>query len=167
MDNVEKVNLLHAFVTSRLDCGNAVLFGLPVTQLKRLQRILHIAARILTLSPPSQHITPLLQQLHWLPLKNRVEFKLLLLAFKCLHGLAPAYLANLLTPYTPSRALRSASSNLLHVPSTCTKTYGDRAFSVAAPRLWNSLPQKLRQMDDINHFKSAIKTFLFKTAYNL
>lgn len=158
--------LIHAFVTSRLDCGNALLFGLPDNQHKRLQRMLNIAARILTLTSVYSHITPILKELHWLPIPQRIEYKILLLTFKALHGLAPLYLTNLLTPYrTVERKTRSSEANFLQIPDTRTKTFGDRAFSWAAPTLWNKLPVKLRKMDNLEGFKSAIKTVLFSSAY--
>ena len=99
----------------------------------------HAAARLISRTPKSHHITPVLQQLHWLPVKDRVSFKLLLLTFKALHGLAPIYISELIKPYNPSRSLRSSTLNYLSVPKSNTATYGDRCFSVAAPKLWNSL----------------------------
>lgn len=157
--------LIHAFVTSKLDFGNALLFGLPDYQLKRLQRILNKAARILTLSSNSDSITEILKQLHWLPIEKRIHYKILLLTFKCLHGKAPVYLSSLLIPYTPSRTLRSTNANLLQTPRVNMKTYGQRSFSFAAPTLWNSLPAHIRSIDTLLQFKCAIKTFLFAQVY--
>ena len=159
--------LIHAFVTSRLDCGNATLYGLPEYQNSRLQRMLNIAARILTLSPMFNNITPVLVELHWLPIVQRIEYKILLTTFKALHGKAPQYICDLLKSKPNPRALRSSEAHLLAVPSTRTKTYGDRAFAAAAPKLWNKLPDGLRAFTEINAFKRELKTFLFKTAYNL
>ena len=159
--------LIHAFVTSRLDCGNACLYGLPDDQLNRLQRMLHIAARILTLTPPSNHITPILIQLHWLPIEKRINYKVLLLTFKALHGLAPIYLSELLQPYVcTAYELRSSDTMKLNCATPRTKTYGQRAFYHAAPMLWNKLPVEIRTLGDIDIFKSAIKTFLFNFAYS-
>ena len=86
---------------------------------------------------------------------------MLLITFKALHGLAPMYITELLKPYRP-RSLRSSSRNLLAVPSSNTSTYGDRAFSFAAAKLWNALPDHIRCIDWITIFKSSLKTFLFK-----
>ena len=157
--------LIHALVTSRIDYGNALLMGVPNTQLKRLQRILHVAARIVSLTCPSDPVEPVLKSLHWLPIKSRVEYKILLVTFKALNGTGAGYLKDLLVPYNPSRSLRSSDANLLKVPSTVLKTCGDRAFYSAAPRLWNGLPKELRCMTDVTHFKKALKTHLFNTAY--
>ena len=157
--------LIHAFVTSRLDSCNAVLYGLPDCELKRLQCMFNIAARILTLSSNSDHVTPVLKSLHWLPIAQRIKYKILLLTFKSLHGIAPNYLAEILTPYQPSRSLRSFNSNLLLVPRTSTKLYGERAFSAAAPSLWNKLPLHIKSIKSVENFKKCIKTYLFKEAY--
>ena len=91
----------------------------------------------------------------------------MLLTFKCLHGLAPPYLCSLLEKYAPPRPLRSADQNLLKEKKARLKTYGDCAFSISAPRLWNSLPTNIRECDTTDSFKSALKTYLFKEAYGL
>ena len=104
---------------------------------------------------------PLLRSLHWLPVEARVRFKILLLVYKCLSGCAPDYLKDLISEYVPSRALRSASDGTkLCVPRT-KKAYGDRAFRVAAPRLWNDLPVDLRGAPSLTFFKQRLKTHLF------
>ena len=157
--------LIHALVTSRLDCGNALLYGLPEYQNHRLQRILHIAARILTLSPSDNDITPILMDLHWLPIEERIDYKIILTTFKSLHELAPQYITDLLSPYPTPRPLRSSDSNLLAIPQSRTKTYGDRAFAVAAPTLWNNLPEELRNVHELGSFKRQLKTVLFNSAY--
>jgi len=157
--------LIHAFITSRLDYGNALLYGVPDSQLKRLQRIFHIAARIITLTPSSHHITPILESLHWLPIQQRIKFKILLLTFRSLHGLAPSYLADLVLPYVPKQSLRSENQLMLTIPKTYLKTLGDRAFSSAAPTLWNSLPLEIRILNKLSIFKSKIKTVLFTEAH--
>ena len=83
------------------------------------------------------------------------------MVFKCLNGLAPQYLSDLLIEYKPTRALRSSSKNLLVVPRVNTKRYGERAFSVTGPKLWNDLPQYLRDLSKLEHFKKKLKTYLF------
>lgn len=109
----------------------------------------NFAARILTRTPVSEHITPLLTQLLWLPVKYCIDFKILLLTFKALHNFAPPYLSELLQPYAPSRTLRSYSSSLLSIPSARMSTMGFRAFSYCAPHLWNSLPLCIRTTESL------------------
>lgn len=158
--------LTHAFVSSRLDNMNSLLYKTPDSMIKKLQLIQNNAARVVMKQKKSCHITPILIDLHWLPVQCRIEYKLLLLVFKCLHGKGPAYLSSLLVEYRPSRSLRSASQDLLHEPAV-RKRYGERAFSAAAPRLWNSLPLSVRQCQSVYSFKAALKTHLFKQGYNL
>ena len=158
--------LLHAFVSSKLDNCNALLFVLPKYQLNRLQLKQNTAARIATLTKKYDHVTPVLNKLHWLPVHFRILFKVNLLVYKGLNGLAHGYISDFLSYQTCSRSLRSSSQKLLDVPKSRTKTYGDRAFEVAAPRLWNSLPFHLRTISNINIFKNQMKTYLFKLAYN-
>ncbi len=158
--------MVHAYVTSRLDGGNAVLYGLPDRLISKLQRVQHAAARVIALTDRREHITPVLQALHWLPVEQRVTFKVLVLTFRAVHGLGPQYLTELVKPYETSRHLRSSDSLLLHTPRSRLRTYGDRAFANAAPRLWNSLPTNLRSTDSEPTFRAKLKTYLFKQAYN-
>ena len=110
-----------------------------------------------------EHVTPLLVQLHWLPVSYRTVFKLLLLVYKSVNGLCPSYVADLLKIRSSSRSLRSSSMDYLVQPVSKTKTYGDRAFSVRAPKLWNSIPFSIRnyKSSSVTIFKKNVKTFLF------
>ena len=120
------------------------------------------AARVVTLSPKFCHITPVLANLHWLSMYMRIEFKILIVTCKPLHGLAPAYIKDLRQSYLPARDLRSSKKNLLVVPAFNINSYGRRAFSVASPLLWNSLPQHIRDAGSLDIFKRQLKTVLFK-----
>ena len=157
---------IHAFVTSQLDYCNALYFGVDLSQLRRLQLVQNAAARLLTSTKKREHISPVLASLHWLPIRYRIDFKLLLTVYKALHGLAPPYLSDLLHPHMPSRALRSADQLLLAVPRARLKTRGDRAFAVAAPRLWNCLPIDIRSAGSVGLFKSRLKTHFYSLAFN-
>ena len=157
--------LVHAFMTSRLDYCNALLGGCPASSINKLQVVQNAAARVLTRSRKYDHITPILQSLHWLPIKFRISYKILLLTYKALNGLAPAYLTSLLPRYNPSRSLRSQNAGLLIVPRIAKSTKGGRAFSHLAPKLWNSLPDNVRGSDTLSLFKSRLKTHLFGQAF--
>ena len=159
--------LIHSLVTSKLDLGNAVLFGLPDTSLQQLQRVQNTAARIVSLTRKYEHISPVLKRLHWLPVKKRVEFKIILLTYKALHGMTPEYIRDLLSAYVPSRELRSSNHHLLTIPKTRLKSYGNRAFSAAAPLLWNSLPQSMRSPDitSLSVFKKRLKHHLYSQSF--
>ena len=155
--------LIHALITSRIDCGNACLYRIAEYQLHRLQMLIHIAARILVRCDNTTSITSVLKDLHWLPVVERIEYKILLLTFKSQNGLAPGYLAELLHPHVTERSMRSVAQ--LVQPRTRTK-YGDRSFSVSAPFLWNALPTSIRLLETLPAFKRAIKTLLFNKAYS-
>jgi len=159
--------LVHAYVTSRLDQFNALLCGLPESKLDKLRQVQHAAARLITGTRKYDHITRVMKSLHWLPVEQRIIFKVLLLVFKALTYHQPAYLKDLLCVYRPKRCLRSMKENKLVVPRTKLATYGDRSFSVIAPKLWNDLPPKIKACTTVPSFKSALKTHLFKIAYCL
>uniref|UniRef100_A0A8C5AN71 Reverse transcriptase domain-containing protein n=1 Tax=Gadus morhua TaxID=8049 RepID=A0A8C5AN71_GADMO len=157
--------VIHAFVTTRLDYCNALYMGISEASIARLQLVQNAAARLLTNTRKYDHITPILASLHWLPVRFRIHFKILLFAFKALNGLAPPYLSELLIPYTPSRSLRSADQLFLATPRTRLKHRGERAFAVAAPKLWNTLPRHIRQTTSLCLFKTLVKTHLFYLAF--
>ena len=129
--------LIHAFVTSKIDHCNILLSGSLV---RKLQYVQNSAARLLTGSRKHEHITPVLRDLHWLPVHERIRFKILLMTFKCLNQLAPSYLSDLLIHYRPSRTLRLSYKELLEQPRCHLKTYEERAFSFIAPKLWSEYP---------------------------
>jgi hypothetical protein len=103
---------------------------------------------------------------HWLPIEQRIDFKILLLCYKAHYDNGPDYLKELLIPYHPSRSLRSGSSNLLVQPKSNMKSYGDRAFGIAGPNLWNKLPDSVKNCDSVHSFKKSLKTHLFRAAFN-
>ena len=152
--------IVHALISFRLDFGNALLYNLPQTKLAKIQRLQNAAARIVTLTRKYTHITPILKSLHWLPIEQRIKFKILLSVFHCVQGSAPQYNLSLINVYNPVRSLRSADSGFLVVPA-CYKSWGERAFACVGPSLWNSLPSHLRNMSSKESFKIELKTYLF------
>ena len=161
--------LVHAHVTSKLDCYNSLLIGIPAALKHRLQLIQNNSARLITKTKKSDDITPVLKNLHWLPVGFRVEYKVLVLCYQSLNGLSPSYMSSMLSYRDPPSArctLRNDELQLLKEPTANLKTHGDRAFSVYAPKLWNTLPLHLRQASSVDCFKDHLKTFLFKKAYD-
>ena len=134
--------------------------------IQKLQRVQNCAARIVAGQPRAAHICPVVKELHWLPIEQRITFKVLLLTFKALNNLAPPYLSQLIVPYNPTRNLRSAGKHLLEVPNVHLKSYGDRAFSVAAPKHCNEIPLDIKLSRSVEVFKSRLKTYLFRLAFN-
>ena len=128
--------LVHVLVMSRLDHCNSLLYGLPDYLIQRLQYVMNAAAKVITCKQKLDHITPLLIELHWLPVRQRIIFKILLYTLKALHGAAPTYLTELISPYVPRRALRSADQLLLEQPTHKLKLTGLRAFSVFGSRFY-------------------------------
>ena len=157
--------IIHAFISSRLDYCNSLFTCLNKTDMGRLQLIQNAAARLLTRSSRRCHITPVLASLHWLPVSFRVNFKILVITYRALHGQAPQYLIDLVPRYEPQRALRSADQGLITAPKTNLKTKGDRAFQAVAPNLWNMLPQALRDAPSVDIFKNKLKTLFFEQAF--
>ncbi len=125
------------------------------SSINKLQIVQNAAARVITSSRKYDHITPILQSLHWLPMKFHISYRILLLTYKDLNDLVPAYLTNLLSRYNPTRSLRSQNSGLLVVPRIAKST-----------KLWNSLPGRpiVRGSDTLSLFKSRLKTHLFSQA---
>ncbi len=124
--------LVHAFMTSRLDYCNALLGGCPACLINKPQIVQNVAARFLTRLRKYDLITPILQSLHWLPIKFSISYKILLLAYKALNGLASAYLTSLLSRYNPTRSLRAQNSGLL-VARIAKSTKGGRTFQIWLP----------------------------------
>ena len=109
------------------------------------------------------HVTPVLIKLHWLPVRFRIMFKILLMVYKCLHDMAPPYLANVIKPRKTPRSLISTTMEYLEEQRSRLVTYGDRSFSVAGPKLWNNLPLQIRKSSSIQSFKKELKSHLFKS----
>ena len=141
----------------------SVLIGVNSQLLQRMQVIQNAAARFITGARRFEHMTPVLRDLHWLPVRQRIKFKTAVLVYKCLHGMAPPYLTSYCTPVSAQTGrsnLRSATTGQL-VPRTRT-VYGSRSFAVHGPVVWNCLPAELRSPDmTLGVFRKQLKTHLF------
>ena len=145
--------LVNAVIVSRLDNCNSILYGICEAELNRLQRLQNSCARLIYGRRKNDHVSDLFSELHWLPVKQRILFKILLFVFKIFIGMAPLYLETsvLITDY---------DNRILHIPRSNT-SIGDRAFSNCAPRLWNALPISLRKAETVSYFKKHLKHLLF------
>ena len=156
---------VNALVTSRLDYCNSLLHNIPLSQTAQLQRVQNNAARLITRTSKHDHITPVLKELHWLPVESRIAFKMLVMTYKCINGLAPSYLAELVQPRKRDGRLRQNYAPTLHQGIT-KKCIGDSAFGAAAPRLWNELPVNIRASGTLSMFRKRLKTYLFIRHFN-
>ena len=160
LDMKTTVIIVQALVISRLDYCNSLLCGLPTILIKRLQRVQNAAARVIDKAGRRDHISPILFKLHWLPVEFRIKYKILLLTYRALHGLAPTYITELLVPYTPPRTLRLRTEQLLVVQKYRLKNFGARSFETAA--LWNSFKSQIRLQKTLTSFRRLLKTHLFR-----
>ena len=145
--------LVNAIIVSRLDNCNSLLYGIPEYEINRLQKLQNSCARLIYSRKKFDHVGDLFKELHWLPVKQRIIFKILMFVFKIFLEMAPLYLKDCIT-------ICNLDNRVLYVPKTRT-VYGDRAFSNCAPRLWNALPDNLRNCDTLQYFKSHVKHHLF------
>ena len=160
--------LVASLVLTKLDYGIATLAGLPDRQLNRLQSVLNAAARLVCSARKFDHITPLLCDLHWLRIPERITYRLSVLVYRCQRGQAPAYLADGLHRVADMeyrQRLRSSSTASLLVPATKRVTLGDRAFSTAAVRAWNTLPSSVTSSPSLPVFRNRLKTELFTRSF--
>jgi len=155
-----------AFTSCRLDYCNSLLYGLPDILLRKLQSVQNATARMITGTRRCDHISPVLRELYWLPIRERVKFKVACVVRQSLSGQAPLYLADdcRLVSDSTRRSLQSADVSTCVLPPTLT-SYGDRTFAAAGPRLWNSLPVQLRNPDiTYGLFRRQLKGHLFREA---
>ena len=156
--------LMVSNVMSKLDYGNAMLLGITEYNLYKMQKVQNRAARLIFNLPRSSHVHHLLFELHWLPVRYRILFKVVLIIYKCINLGEPVYLNNSLNTYSPSRQLRSSTSNNLEVPRILS-SWGERSFSFTAVKYFNNLPDWIKLAESITIFKSRLKQHLFNLAF--
>jgi len=157
MDHSTAVYVALAIVSSRLDYVNSILSGSPLKHIARLQRAQQAVARVVLQQRSRARSTPLLQQLHWLPIEWRIRFKLATFTYKALHTGRRPYLADLIQLHTTPKSTRLSSSQLLFVPCH-NLSFGSRAFRVSAPNVWNTLPLHIRQSQSLSAFRRHLKS---------
>ena len=174
LDYYTAANIATSLVHSKLDYCNSLYLNLPKNEINRLQQIQNTLARTVANAKHRDHITPILQSLHWLKIQERIHYKVISITNNLLHTSEPQYLARLLT-IQPPRSTRSSKYITLYPPAiTSNRTVLNRSFSYTKPRLWNALPNHLREPDtdqpEMNSlskasFLSKLKTHLFTQSY--
>ena len=163
------VTLVLAFVLSRIDYCNSLLFGSTHDVTSHLQRIQNYAARVILRRPKSSSITIHLKSLHWLPVKVRSTYKIACLCYHCHSSTAPSYVTDMLHKKPPRTRNTRSSSHTMYLhnrPAHSKATLGDRSFSFASSSVWNSIPNDVRCAPSLSSSKSRLKTYLFRSAYN-
>ena len=160
--------LVSAFVLSRIDYCNSLLFGFTHDVTSHLQRIQNYAARVILRLPTSSSITIHLISLHWLPVKVRSTYKIACLCYHCHSSTAPSYVTDMLhRKPLHTRDTRSSSYTmpLLNRPAHSMATLGDRSCSFASSSVWNSIPNDVMCAPSLSSFMSRLKTYLFRSVY--
>jgi len=155
-----------SIVTTRLDYCNSLLYGTSVSNIKKLQRVQNSLARVVAGSKKYDSITPVLKDLHWLPIEQRIEYKVALITHKVLQHQEPQYLAELAVRYEPTRQLRSATQTRLAKPTGIKSKLGLQSFSHASEAIFNKLPENIRNITTTTNFKKKLKTELFSKFLN-
>jgi len=148
--------LCNSLILSKLDYANSLYYGINNSLLTKLQMVQNSAARMVFGRRRSEHVTDLIKNLHWLKVRERIYFKVILMVFKCIHGTAPEYLCNML--------IRISTHNVLLIEPRVKSHFGERSFHKCAPKLWNNLPSDLRNTTNVTTFKRKLKHYLFNNS---
>ena len=154
--------LVLGIVISHLDYANGIFIGVHKCDLKGLQRVQNVAARLVLGPEAPESNRDCLKSLHWLPIELRIKFKILCLVFKAVHGESPLYMREMLTECQSVRSLRSNSMyKKLEIPIVKRQTFANRSFSVQGPKWWNAIPNFIKQSESYDIFKKKLKTYIF------
>ena len=145
--------LVQSSIMSRLDFHNALLYGIPDYEIMKLQKVQNSCARLIYGRKKFDHVSDLFTELHWLPVKQRIVFKILLFVFKIFMNMTPLYISECVDVHDVS--CRTLQEKRIY------SAYGDRAFSNYAPKLWNALPETIRTIETVQTFKRHLKHHLF------
>ena len=158
--------LILGLCVSHLDYANALYYGLPNKTISYLQMVQSMCAKLTLRKSKYDSTTEALLQLHWLPIRHRINFKIATITHKCIYGTAPQYLKDLLIPAPNPRSLRSSNGTTkLIIPYKRCKTFATRSFSIATPMIWNQLPMSLQETANFELFKRQLKTHLYRVAF--
>ena len=141
------------------------MYGVTDANIAKLQGVPNSLARAVCNLPYGAPVTGMLRELHWLPVLHRITYTIASITYRTCHSSQPVCLRDLLFNYQPARTLRSSNSHLLVVPNRVKTVTASRAFSVAAPTIWNILPIAVKTADSFNVFKRRLKCHLFDTAF--
>ena len=158
--------IIQALVLSKIDYCNSIYLGAPTYAINKLQRLQNMGCRIIRKVGKYDHITPHLIELHWLRINECIVYKVCVLMFKCINGLAPQYLSETII-HAHGHNLRSSTFNHLPTVRCNTVITHNSAFSSTGPRLWNMLPNDIKTSSSLDVFKAKLKTFLFSSSYDL
>ena len=161
LDKTVANTIVCSIVSTRLDYCNSLLYGTSVRNIQRLQRIQNSIAHVVSGARKRDHIRPVLKDLHWLPVAQRIDYKVALLTHKISSTGQPVYLRSLMNEYKPTRQLRSEGQRLLARPSGMRSAMADRSYTRTSEGVWNKLPDSIRKIDNIICFKKKLKTHLF------
>ena len=161
--------LIHCQIINRLDYCNYIYYNLPKYQLKKLQLVMNKAARLVKRLPLYERITPTIIELHWLPIKTRIVFKICVLVYQALRTGKPDYVRCMLKHYQLGTSLltRQAADEYRLEEPRCNTSVGSRAFKYCAPKLYNSLPIDVKSCTDVHLLKKKLKTFIFNDCFNI
>ena len=157
--------LVHGLVHSHIDFCNGLFTDIPAYQIDRLQKVQNQAARIVANSSTYRPSVEILKSLHWLPVKARIMFKILVTVFRVVQGTAPIYLSSMFKRAQGHYRLRSSNEIRFTVPRTRTRA-ADRSIAVVGPKWWNALPNDIKTCTNETSFRSKLKTHLFEKFYN-